>query len=395
MGKVAFVVQRYGLEVNGGAEFLCRWVAELMNDVWDVQVLTTCALDYMTWANHYPEGEDRINGVAIHRFSVDKPRDVLEFNRLCDHIFWNAHTHQEEIDWMKAQGPNCPRLIRFIKTNKDRFDLFFFFTYLYGTTFWGLPLVAEKAFLIPTAHDEPPNYLSIFKDLFRKTKGFIFNTPEEKDFLVREFAIDCRYSDVVGMGVEFDPSCLSNNESDHRCPSNYVLYAGRIDESKGCRELFGFWEKYKIGAKNDLSLVLIGRSQIDIPQRKDVVHLGFVSDEDKFRVMSKAKCLIMPSLFESLSIVIMESWLSGRPVIVNGKCDVLTGQCRRSNGGLWYENYDEFEACLNFILSDESISRRMAEKGSEYTRDNYDSLQIKNKYLSLSSRFLSKNRADK
>ena len=390
MAKVALVAQRYGLEVNGGAEFLCRWVAELMNEVWDVQVLTTCALDYMTWANHYPEGEGRIDGISVRRFPVSKPRDVAEFNRLCEHVFWNAHSYQEEIDWMNAQGPNCPDLIRFIQTNKDGFDAFIFFTYLYGTTYWGLPLVADKALLVPTAHDEPSIYLSIFKDLFRKTKGFIFNTPEEKEFLVREFAIDCSCSDIVGMGVEFDPSCFDDNECNLQIPSNYVLYAGRIDESKGCKELFEFWEKYKRNTTSDLSLVLIGRSQMDIPERKDVVHLGFVSEGDKFRVMSKAKCLIMPSLYESLSIVIMESWLCGRPVIVNAKCDVLTGQCRRSNGGLWYENYDEFEACLNFILADENISINMAEKGRKYTTDNYDSLKIKNKYLNLLSILLEK-----
>ena len=129
---------------------------------------------------------------------------------------------------------------------------------------------------------------------------------------------------------------------------------------------------------------------MDIPERKDVVHLGFVSEGDKFRVMSNAKCLIMPSLYESLSIVIMESWLCGSPVIVNAKCNVLTGQCRRSNGGLWYENYDEFEACLNFILAHESISRNMAERGRKYTTDNYDSLKIKNKYLNLLSILLEK-----
>jgi len=214
-------------------------------------------------------------------------------------------------------------------------------------------------------------------NIFLKSENHhIFNTPEEKDFLVRKFAVDCSCSDIVGMGVEFDPSCLCDNKSSLQVPSNYVLYAGRIDESKGCRELFEFWGKYKKNATNDLSLVLIGSSQMDIPERKDVVHLGFVGEEDKFRVMAKAKCLIMPSLYESLSIVIMESWLCGRPVLVNSKCNVLTGQCRRSNGGLWYENFDEFEACLNFISTNENISRSMAECGRKYTTDNYDNMKI-------------------
>ena len=388
--KVAFVVQRYGLEVNGGAEQLCRWIAELMNDTWAIEVLTTCALDYMTWANHYPEGKEQISGVTVYRFPVSESRNVEEFNRLCEHVFWMPHSQGNEIGWMKAQGPNAPGLTNYIATNKDNFDAFIFFTYLYGTTFWGLPLVADKAFLVPTAHDEPPIYLSIFKDLFRKPKGFIFNTPEEKDLLVRMFGIDCTFSDIVGVGIKFDPLCLNNSSSDLKLPSNYVIYAGRIDESKGCTELFKFWDRYKRNTMNDLVLLLIGRSQMDIPKRDDIVQLGFVSEEDKFKSISKARCLIVPSLFESLSIVIMESWLCGRPVLVNGRCNVLVGQCKRSNGGLWYENYDEFEACLNFVLANENISRKMAEKGKQYISDNYNRHIVKNKYQALMSKFLRK-----
>ena len=381
--KIAFVVQRYGSEVNGGAELLARWVAESMSDLWDIEVITTCALDYMTWVNHYPEGRKQINGVTVLRFPVSEPRDVARFNKLCEHVFWRPHSRDDEINWMKAQGPNAPGLINYIATNKDNFDAFIFFTYLYGTTFWGLPLVADKAFLVPTAHDEPPIYLSIFKDLFRKPKGFIFNTPEEKDLLVRMFGIDCTFSDIVGVGIKFDPSCLNNSSSDLKLPSNYVIYAGRIDESKGCTELFKFWDRYKRNRMNDLVLLLIGRSQMEIPKRDDIVQLGFVGEEDKFKSMSKARCLIVPSLFESLSIVIMESWLCGKPVLVNGKCKVLTGQCKRSNGGLWYKNYDEFKSCLDFILNNEDMSQRMAICGKKYVEENYNWDAIKKKYQDI------------
>jgi len=383
MTRVAFVVQRYGLEVNGGAELHCRWIAELMRDDWDVEVMTTCALDYMTWTNHYPEGEEQVNDILVHRFPVSKPRDVARFNKLCEKVFWNPHSREDEINWMKEQGPNVPKLIEYIHNNEKEFDAFIFFTYLYGTTFWGLPLVADKAFLVPTAHDEPPIYLSIFQELFSKPKGFIFSTPEEKDFLVNKFHIDCTYSDVVGVGIQFGLSFPEDKSLQRRLPGNYVIYVGRVDESKGCKEIFEFWDIYKRNNQTGLKLVIVGRSQMEIPKRDDIIPLGFLSEADKFVAISNSKCLIMPSPFESLSIVLMESWLCNRPVLVNGRCAVLKGQCRRGNGGLWYENFQEFEACLNFILTDENLAKRMAACGKKYTEENYNWDRIKSKYIRL------------
>jgi glycosyltransferase involved in cell wall biosynthesis len=385
--RATFVVQRYGLEVNGGAELLCRWLAELMRDTWDIEVLTTCALDYMTWANHYQPGTKTINGVAVRRFPVVKQRDVKRFNKLCEKVFHHPHTRQEEIEWMKAQGPDCPGLFEYISQHKHEYTIFVFFTYLYGTTFWGLPIVSDKAFLVPTSHDEPPIYLSIFHELFSKPRGFFFNTPEEKDFLLNRFNIDCTYSDIVGIGIQFDESMLYNNILNQKLPENYVLYVGRIDESKNCHELFNFWESFKSKNKVELHLVLAGRSGMKIPKRKDIVYLGFVSEKDKFEAISKAECLIMPSVFESLSMVIMESWLCNRPVLVNGKCTVLKGQCRRSNGGLWYENYDEFEACLSYILNNKDTASAMAAQGKRYTVENYSWDIIKGKWLRLINRY--------
>jgi glycosyltransferase involved in cell wall biosynthesis len=254
-------------------------------------------------------------------------------------------------------------------------------------------LVADKAFLVPTAHDEPPIYLSIFQELFSKPRGLIFSTPEEKDFLVNRFQIDCAYSDVIGVGIQFDPSSLHRKPSELKLPENYVIYVGRIDESKGCKELFEFWEVYKKRNEGDLKLLLVGRSQMEIPERHDIIALGFLSEEDKFAAISNAKCLIMPSVFESLSIVVMESWLCNRPVLVNGRCAVLKGQCRRSNGGLWYEGYDDFEASLNFVLTNEDLSQAMAESGRRFTIDNYNWGKIKSKYMALMSKFLGKDYA--
>ena len=275
--RVAFVVQRYGLEVNGGAELECRIIAELMKNTWDVMVFTTCALDYYTWENYYAAGEEKINGVDVRRFAVKNIRNTEKFNKLSEKIYRHPHSKDDEFRWMRAQGPDAPQLIDAIDASKERFDVFIFFTYLYGSTFWGLPRVANRALLVPTAHDEPPIYLSIFNDLFAEPRGFVFNSPEEKAFLKKRFDVDTSLSDIIGVGIDTDPIVNRGTVSIDQLPQRYVIYVGRIDGSKGCPQLFENWRRYKAVNKSDLHLVLVGRPQMEIPGRRDVVPLGFVN----------------------------------------------------------------------------------------------------------------------
>src|SRR2546425_3867155 len=187
MMKVAFVVQRYGLEVNGGAELLCRQVAEHMAKYWDVEILTTCAIDYMTWQNEYPPGATSVHGVAVQRFPVDVPRDVAAFDRLSASVLAGGAGRDAELRWMHAQGPASAALLDYLRRHNQTYDLFIFFTYLYASTFFGLPLVADRSILVPTAHDEPPIYLEIFRDFFCLPKVLIFNTTEEQAFINQRF----------------------------------------------------------------------------------------------------------------------------------------------------------------------------------------------------------------
>ena len=386
--NVAFVVQRYGREVLGGAELHCRLIAELLKDDWKVDVLTTCAKDHVTWENFFPEGEQKVNGVSVKRFRVKKPRKIKKFNKMCQKVYRLSNSRKDELDWMTAQGPDCPKLQKYIRNNRDHYEVFIFYTYLYATTFFGLPPVADKAILIPTAHDETPIYLSIFKELFEKPKGFIFQTPEEKNFLTKTFNLSCRISDIIGVGIENTFSDDQANRLDFRIPDRFILYIGRIDQSKSCDELFDFWERYKKKNSSDLMLALIGRPIMKIPKRDDIINLGMLSNTEKLFVMKKSKCMIMPSAFESLSIAILEAWMSDIPVIVNGKCEVTKGQCLRSNGGLWYENSKEFEASLNFILENSDVATGLAANGKRYVEENYSWDKIKTKYVRLVNRFL-------
>jgi len=177
--KVAFVVQRYGKEVMGGSELHCRQVAErLAGQGYDCTVFTTTAKDYVTWKNEYPAGESLLNGVVVKRYPVEKERDIQDFNRFSDWIFSNAHTLEDEIDWMDRQGPCCPPLLKALEEERSGHDVFVFFTYLYYNTYWGLQRVPLRKALVPTAHDEPALYLDIMRAVFTAPDAFVFAAAE-------------------------------------------------------------------------------------------------------------------------------------------------------------------------------------------------------------------------
>lgn len=378
MKKVAFVVQRYGAEVNGGAETLARQMAEHLNKEYDVSVLTTKALDYITWEDYYKEDYEVINQVRVRRFPVDKPRNIKEFSRLCKKVLDNEkHTLAMEEEWFDKQGPYSPGLIQYIKDNKDNYDVFIFMTYLYYTTVKGLPVVKDKAVLIPTAHDEAPVYLKIFREIFNMPRGIFYLTHEECEFTQKLF----NNSNIInnngygGSGIEIPDSVNADFIKDKYGIEDYIVYAGRIDVSKGCKELFKYFKKYKRHNKNNLKLVLIGKEVMRVPHNSNIISLGFVSEQEKYDVMAGARALIMPSAFESLSIVVLEALGLGIPVICNGKCDVLKGHCKRSGAGIAYEDYRQFEAAINRVIneigSDEDLCRTIRNNAMEYVRNNY------------------------
>ncbi|WP_292374024.1 glycosyltransferase family 4 protein [Methanosarcina sp. UBA411] len=381
--KVALVAQRYGLEVNGGAEFHCRLIAEHLSKYCEVEVLTTCAIDYTTWKNDYPEGVETLNGVQIRRFPVDYERDVLKFNKFSEKIFGKIHNYEDEIEWMKLQGPYSTKFLNYIKNTKDDYTCFIFFTYLYCTTFFGLPLVKEKALLVPTAHDEPPIYLSIFNSLFNCPRKFIYNTEEEKNFVISKFRVSNIPSDVVGVGIDIPDKIDTASFVQKYNLDNFIVYVGRVEESKGCQELFDYFLRYKKEKKSSIKLALMGKQIMKIPQNPDIISLGFVTEQDKFNGIKSAKLLIMPSKYESLSMVLLESWLCNTPVLVNGKCDVLKGQCIRGNAGLYYENYEEFEACLDILLASDEMRNAMGKNGMKFVLQNYSWENIEKKYISI------------
>lgn len=367
MKKIALINQRYGLEVNGGSEYYTRLIAEHLKDAYQVEVLTTKAVDYMTWEDYYKNDLDEINGVTVRRFSVDHPRKQNSFDAINAKVLSRPdHSIEDEKKWAEEQGPYCPELVKYIKEHSNDYDVFIFVTYLYYLTSAALPEVADKSILIPTAHDEPFIYFKMFEKVFKSPKGILFLTDEEKEFVQKRFQNQDILCDTMAVGIEAPKNVSAEGFKSSRNVDNYIIYVGRIDEGKNCHILFKYFEEYKKRNQSNLKLVLMGKSVIPVPERPDILNLGFVSEEEKYNGISGAKALILPSAFESLSISVLESLNLNVPVIVNGDCEVLKGHCIKSNAGLYYHNYFEFEGCLNYLLSHEKEYEQMRDNAREY-----------------------------
>lgn len=370
--KILFVVQRYGLEVNGGAELHCRQLAERLKDEYDVSVLTTCAIDYVTWKNEYKEGIEHINGVKVIRKKVDFERNQKKFNKISAKLNNEKDNINLGIEWQEAQGPHSAELIKYLEDHKDYYDVIIFLTYLYYTTYFGLKVAPEKSILIPTAHDEPPIYYSIFNETFNLPKAILYSTTTERDFVNKKFKNDYIESDIVGLGVDINENAQDIDlEKTFGIKDDFVVYVGRIDESKGCKEMFEYFLEYKKTYNSNLKLVLAGKSAMEIPKNKDIVTLGFVSEDEKVNLIRKSKLLILPSKFESLSLSTLEAMYLKVPVLLNGKCEVLKQHAILSNGGLYYENKREFIETLNYLIGNFEITERMGENGRKYVNENY------------------------
>ena len=370
--KILFVVQRYGLEVNGGAELHCRQLAERLKDEYDVSVLTTCAIDYVTWKNEYKEGIEHINGVKVIRKKVDFERNQKKFNKISAKLNNEKDNINLGIEWQEAQGPHSSELIKYLEDHKDDYDVIIFFTYLYYTTYFGLKVAPEKSILIPTAHDEPPIYYSIFNETFNLPKAILYSTTTERDFVNKRFKNDYIESDIVGLGVDINENAQDIDlEKTFDIKDDYVVYVGRIDESKGCKEMFEYFLQYKKTYNSNLKLVLAGKSAMEIPRNKDIVTLGFVSEDEKVNLIRKSKLLILPSKFESLSLSTLEAMYLKVPVLLNGKCEVLKQHAILSNGGLYYENKWEFIETLDYLIRNSKIAERMGNNGRRYVDENY------------------------
>ncbi len=379
--RLGFVVQRYGEDIAGGAELHCRLVAEHLNEFHHVEIFTTCAKDYVSWKNEYTKGRQIINGIPVHRYPVRKTRNIRSFENVQNLVFHESQPIEMEERWIKENGPYSPQLVKGIIQRSD-IDIWILFSYRYWTTVQALRLFKKKAILVPTAEHDPALYLSVFKELFKLPGAIAYNSVEEQE-LIHSIAGNRKVpGDVVGVGLpDTENNCQETR--DFRAMDPYILYIGRIDKNKGCDHLFRMFLRFCKDVRDDVSLLIIGKPVIPIPAHPSVRHLGFVSEREKNEALRHCRFLVMPSRYESLSMVLLEAWRYQRPTLVNGRCEVLQGQCLRSNGGLFYKNYDEFAEHVVFLLENKSVAERIGKQGFRYYQENYEWRVIEDKYESL------------
>jgi glycosyltransferase involved in cell wall biosynthesis len=381
------VVQRYGADINGGAELHARYVAERLARHASVEVLTTCAHDYITWKNELKPGEDRVNGVVVRRFPVRHPRDPLDFGRRSATVFESVHSVADELGWLESEGPSSPALIRHIRKTREEVDFFVFFSCRYYLAWHGARVVPDKAVLVPTAERDPAVGVSILGPVFRGVRALMYNSFEERALINGVSGNQQVPGVVVGVG-----SAIPERTQPWRFKKRFhvrrpfALYVGRIDENKGCRELFEFFERYAAAHPGGLDLLLIGKAILPVPKHARIRHLGFLGDEDKFDGLAAADVLVMPSPFESLSMVALEAWALGKPILANGRCDVLRGQCLRSNGGLFYESFQEFAEALFTLEATGPANQLLGQNGRDYFRRHYTWPVVERKYLEMFDR---------
>ena len=381
--RLAVVVQRYGLEINGGAELHARYVAERLARHADVEVLTTCARDYITWRNEYPAGAESINELPVRRFPVDRERDPEEFGRHSRRVFEQPHSLADELRWLSSQGPTSPALLAYLVRHEEKYDYCIFFSYRYYHAYHGIRAVAPRALLVPTAERDPTIGLSVFGPTFRGVRGILYNSYEERALIQDVSGNQAVPGVVVGVGSEVPAEASAERfRARTGIAGRFALYVGRIDPNKGCADLFSHFRGYAAEGGR-LDLVLTGSTRMPVPDDPRIRHLGFVSDEEKYDALAAADLLIMPSPYESLSMVTLEAWAMGLPVLVNGACDVLRGQAVRSNAGLYYTSCAEFAETLRLLEGDPRLRAGLGANGRRYFERHYTWPVIEQKYLDL------------
>jgi len=385
--KIAIVVQRYGLEINGGAEYHARLIAERLAKYFGVEVFTTTAMDYVTWAHHYAEGMESVNGIPVHRFRVQETRDPVAFGEIQAKIFTREHSAGDEQEWLRREGPLVPHLIDTLERRNHEFDFFLFFSYRYYHSYHGVKRFGPKSVLVPTAEHDEVIYLRLFKDFFHLPAAIAYNSHEERALIHRVSGNQDVPGDIVGVGSEI-PSSFSPGafRETHGITGPYILYVGRLDENKGVPELLDHFTRLREEEATGYSLVLMGQAYIDVPENPSIHHLGFVDDRTKFDGLTGADFLVIPSQYESLSMVSLEAWACGKPVVANGRTEVLQGQCRRSNAGLWYTDYDGFREIVLLLQNRRDVRESLGKNGRRFFMQHYAWPVIENKYLGLFNR---------
>lgn len=371
--RIAFVPPRFGAAVVGGSEAVSQEAAlGLAARGWDVEVLTTCATDHYTWANELAEGASEENGVVVRRFpTVYTPSRVARTAQLVIQEGGRPSV-DEQVSWLSHRF-RVPELFHHLLRHGDTYDAIVFSPYLFWTTAVCLPIVADRAVVIPCLHDEPYARLDVLQTVLSQAALVWFLSEPEHQLAHRLGPISPRHS-VTGAGVHvpdhYDPEGF---RARHRLSRPFALYAGRREAGKGWDWLLDAFSFAVRSAGIDMDLVAIGVGSVEPPRELEhrVVDLGFLDRVERDNAFAAASAYIQPSLMESFSRTIMEAWLAGTPVLARAQSEVVAWHCERSGGGITFADRYEFAECLRFVVEASESAARLADRGGTYVREHY------------------------
>ncbi len=367
--RVAFAVPRYGPDIIGGAETAARLLAEhlVADQGWSVDVLTTCADDFVTWDDTYEAGSEVVNGVTVHRFRSVAGRDP-SFHPLSAALLADPRSvsRADAERWIDLQGPVAPELADAAASWEA--DVVVFYPYLYYPTVRVIDRVRRPTVLHPAAHDEPALHLPVFPDVFGAAAALVFQTEAERSLVQATFPVASHRQLLLGLGVDDpDTTSFAADPSDPSPPdSPYLLCVGRVDRHKGSLALAAMFSAYKERHPGNLRLVFAGPVVEAPPPHPSIDVVGPVSEATKWELLTRAAVVVSPSRWEAFSLVVAEAWSARTPVLVNAACGPTSEHCRRSGGGLPIDGFASFEVAVERLTGDPATAGALAVQGRAY-----------------------------
>jgi glycosyltransferase involved in cell wall biosynthesis len=370
--RVAFVSFRYGADIVGGAEGSLRTMARALNEAGhQVEVYTTCTVDEANWTNQLPEGATSLDGIVVHRFAMDPHDRPSHLESVRAILEGDGLPSRKQAEEYLHHSIHSSRLIDELHSKIDKLDAIVVGPYLFGLTADVARAFADKTLLVPCFHSEPIARLPVWLECYQSVRGILYHSPEEQELAQVELGLNHPGATCLGTLIADKPASEPNRRGAAAIPGRYLLYCGRYSQQKGLPLLLDFLQRYQAERPGRFTLICMGRGEVDVSGHPWVEDLGFVEESQKRSVMAGAAALVQLSTFESLSLVALEAWMHGSPVIANAGCAPLAGLVRRSGGGKTITDYAEFATTLDDLWEQPDRWRHLGSAGQKYVKRHF------------------------
>jgi glycosyltransferase involved in cell wall biosynthesis len=403
--KFAFIVPRYGAELEVGPEHACRLLAEQVSERHDVDVLTTCTRDPRTWKNEYSEGMDRVRGTLVRRFAVSQPHDANAFRQFSDRVLAGVPGRADELEWVRRAGPWSPGLLDFLKRQHRSYDALVFFSLWNPLTVHGLRIAPERSVLFPHLQLHPALRFGLCADLLSIPRALGFVSAAEPRLLRTYVRVAIEHQETVGIGIDPSPEQAyprhQQNPADtvvaedaptveteaaedvaylagrgvpfrrrHRLYGSLALYGGRVEPDNGCEEMLEYFDTF-CAADGDTSLVLMGIKLMKVPEERYIRLAGVLPERERMIAYEAADVTIAPTSDDLLAQPVLESLAVGTPVLASARNVAAVEHCRAANAGLYYANREEFVEAMRGLTRNRRLREQLGENGRNYIRQHF------------------------